>query len=158
MAETEQYKGYDKVLEALPELVKSYPGLRYLLVGKYDNNEKQRLDAIINRLGLKEIVAFTGFVPDEELAAHFMLGDIFIMPSEKEGFGIVFIEAMYYGLPVIAGNIDGSADALCRGEMGILVNPGNKEEIIAAVKKIADNRPQFTRSKKTGTPFWFQGI
>jgi phosphatidyl-myo-inositol dimannoside synthase len=141
MADTEQYKGYDKVLQALPQLVKLHPGMRYLLVGKYDGAEKQRLDAIIDELGLKETVIFTGLVPDEELAAHFNLGDIFIMPSEKEGFGIVFIEAMFYGIPVIAGNIDGSVDALLDGELGSLVNPNNKEEIIAAVRKIAANRP-----------------
>ena len=140
MADAEQYKGYDKVLEALPELVNTHPNLRYLLVGKYDSNEKKRLDSIISRLGLEDVVIFTGFVPDAELAAHFMLGDIFIMPSSNEGFGIVFIEAMFYGLPVIAGNTDGSVDALCNGELGILVNPDNKTEIIAAVKKIAANR------------------
>lgn len=140
MADTEQYKGYDKVLQALPELVKTFPGLRYLLVGKYDVNEKRRLDDMISRLGLQDVVVFSGFVSDDDLAAHFQLGDIFIMPSEKEGFGIVFIEAMFYGLPVIAGNIDGSVDAILNGELGTGVNPGNKEEIIAAVKKIADKR------------------
>ena len=45
------------------------------------------------------------------------------MPSMKEGFGIVFIEAMCIGLPVIAGNKDGSVDALCNGKLGILVDP-----------------------------------
>ena len=140
MAATEQYKGYDKVLEALPELVKTNPGLRYLLLGKYDSSEKRRLDSIIRELGLGNVVIFTGFVAEEELAAHFHLGDIFIMPSEKEGFGIVFIEAMFYGIPVVAGNIDGSVDALCNGEFGLMVNPYSKEEIIDAVKKIIANR------------------
>ncbi len=140
MAGTEQYKGYDKVLQALPELVKVYPGLRYLLVGKYDASEKLRLDKIIIQLGLYDVVIFAGQIPDEELAAHFNLADIFIMPSEKEGFGIVFIEAMFYGIPVIAGNADGSVDALCNGELGLLVDPNNKAEIIAAVEKILEDR------------------
>ena len=141
MSAAEQYKGYDKVMQALPDLVKTYPGLRYLLVGKYDRLEKQRLDVIIDQLGLKDVVVFAGFVPDEELASHFCLGDIFIMPSEKEGFGIVFIEAMFYGIPVIAGNIDGSVDALVNSELGIGVNPYSKAETIAAVMKIAADRP-----------------
>lgn len=140
MTDTEQYKGYDKVLQVLPELVKAHKDLRYLLVGKYDQKEKQRLDAIIRELNLGGVVVFTGLVPDEELAAHFNLGDIFIMPSEKEGFGIVFIEAMFYGIPVIAGNTDGSVDAICNGELGIGVDPNNNEEIIAAVHTIAANR------------------
>jgi glycosyltransferase involved in cell wall biosynthesis len=83
MADTEQYKGYDKVLQALPGLVKTYPDLCYLLVGKYDANEKKRLDGIISQLGLEDVVVFAGLVPDEELAAHFNLGDIFIMPAKK---------------------------------------------------------------------------
>ncbi len=143
MADAEQYKGYDKVLQALPELVKRYPGLRYLLVGKYDEREKRRLNAIIMELDIASVVIFAGQVMDAELAAHFNLADIFIMPSENEGFGLVFIEAMFYGIPVIAGNVDGSVDALCDGELGLLVNPNNKTEIINAVKKILDNRPGY---------------
>ncbi len=140
MADTEQYKGYDKVLQVLPELIKAHNDLRYLLVGKYDAKEKQRLDQMISKLNLEGVVVFTGLVPDEELASHFNLGDIFIMPSEKEGFGIVFIEAMFYGIPVIAGNTDGSVDAICNGELGIGVDPNNTNEIIAAVNKIVANR------------------
>ena len=143
MAGTEQYKGYDKVLPALPELMLKYPGIRYLLVGKYDDIEKQRLDKLINTLGLKGIVLFAGYIADEELAAHFKLADIFVMPSENEGFGIVFIEAMFYGLPVIAGNKDGSVDALCNGELGLMVDPDNITEIIAAISKVLDNRKAY---------------
>jgi len=143
MADTEQYKGYDKVLQVLPDLVKAHPDLRYLLVGKYDVSEKRRLDSIINQLGLQDMVVFAGLVTDQELAAHFNLADIFIMPSEKEGFGIVFIEAMFYGIPVIAGNKDGSVDALWNGELGLLVDPNNKTEITAAIKKILDNRQHY---------------
>jgi glycosyltransferase involved in cell wall biosynthesis len=138
MADTELYKGYDKVIQALALLVKDDPALRYLLVGKYGEAEKKRLDVLIEKNGLGDTVKFAGFVPDAELAAHFNLADIFIMPSEKEGFGIVFIEAMFYGKPVIAGNKDGSVDALCNGELGLLVDPGSAEEITAAVKKILE--------------------
>lgn len=143
MADTERYKGYDKVLLALPALTRRYPELHYLLAGSYDAGEKARIDELIIRLNLQEKVSFTGFVPDEELAAHFLLADIFVMPSEKEGFGIVFIEAMYYGVPVIAGNKDGSADALLNGEMGTLVDPGNVSELTEAIGSILDNPNAF---------------
>ena len=143
MVDTERYKGYDRVLEVLPQLLKTNPGIRYLLAGKYDDNEKQRLDELIAALGIKDIVVFSGFIDDKELAAHFKLADIFVMPSEKEGFGIVFIEAMFYGLPVIAGNEDGSVDALCNGEMGLLVDPNNKAELADAIEKILSNREAY---------------
>jgi glycosyltransferase involved in cell wall biosynthesis len=143
MAATEQYKGYDRALESLPLLVKQYPNLRYLLAGKYDIKEKQRLDVIITALGLQDIVVFTGFVAEEEMSLHFNLADIFIMPSEREGFGIVFIEAMFYGLPVIAGYKDGSVDALHNGEFGLLIDPGNKAAIAEAIKKIIVSPEQY---------------
>ena len=70
------------------------------------------------------------------------------MPSKEEGFGIVFIEAMFYGLPVIAGNIDGSADALCQGELGLLVNPANISEIKEAVQKIIHDHAAFVPNRE----------
>jgi len=139
MVETERYKGYDKVIESLPSLISHYPDLRYMMVGRYDEQEKKRLDALIDDLGLTPYVIFTNIIPDEVLAAHFSLADVFVMPSEKEGFGIVFIEAMFYGIPVIAGNKDGSVDALCNGELGILVDPDNREELVKAIETVLEN-------------------
>lgn len=143
MADTELYKGYDKVIQSMAALIKDHPNLRYLLVGKYGELEKARLDILIAKHGLDHAVHFAGFVPDAELATYFNLADIFIMPSEKEGFGIVFIEAMFYGKPVIAGNKDGSVDALCNGELGLLVDSGSVEEITEAVKKILDSPEKY---------------
>ncbi len=140
---TERCKGYDTVIRALPELIKVYPGMRYLLAGAYDPAEKQRLDELIGQLGLKDTVIFTGFIVDEELPAHYKLATVFVMPGKKEGFGMVFTEAMFYGVPVIAGNKDGSVDALCHGELGMLVNPDNIAEIIAAVIKVLNNREAY---------------
>ena len=65
------------------------------------------------------------------------------MPSKKEGFGIVFIEAMYYGKPVIAGNKDGSADALDNGNFGLLINPDDQQEISDAIVKVISNKTAF---------------
>lgn len=158
MADTELYKGYDKVIQAMASLVKDNQGLRYLLVGKYGEAEKKRLDRLINEHGLKDFVKFAGFVADAELAAHFNLADIFIMPSEKEGFGIVFIEAMFYGKPVIAGNKDGSVDALRNGELGLLVDPGSVEEITTAIKNVLENTQDFLpETQKLDMHFGYTG-
>ena len=143
LSSKEKYKGYDKVIVCMSELIKEYPYLRYLIVGKYDDAEKVRLDKLIKDLGLENVVIFSGFVNDEELATHFNLADLYVMPSEREGFGIVFIEAMFYGKPVIAGNKDGSIDALCNGKLGILVNPDDEQEITLAIKKVIHNPLQY---------------
>jgi glycosyltransferase involved in cell wall biosynthesis len=143
MSDSEKYKGYDRVLEVMEGLQTGYPDLRYLLVGKYDVLEKQRIDQMIRQLGLTGKVALAGFVEDAEMAAHFGLAELFIMPSEKEGFGIVFIEAMFYGIPVIAGNRDGSTDALWDGELGLLVDPENNDEIAKAISRVLQNRSDY---------------
>lgn len=136
LSHKERYKGYDEILMALKTLKQEHGNLRYLIVGKYDQEEKTRLDRFIRQQGLQDQVVMAGFIPDRELPGHFNLADLYAMPSRKEGFGIVFIEALYYGLPVIAGNLDGSVDALAGGELGWLVNPDRPGEILAALKNI----------------------
>ena len=143
MAKGERYKGYDHVIQAVFELRHIKPSIKYLIVGKYDESEKARLDEIITSLSLQGNIILTGFIPDDEIAVHFNLADIYIMPSQKEGFGIVFIEALYYGKPVIAGNIDGSVDALKNGIFGLLVNPTNQQQITDAIIEVITNKQKF---------------
>lgn len=143
LAAKERYKGYDTVIHTLTALKKNYPLIRYVIGGKYDLEEKKYLDELITETGLQENVFITGFIDEKDLPAWYAAADIFVMPSREEGFGLVFIEAMYYGLPVIAGNRDGSADALCNGELGLLVDPLNREEITAAILQIAGNKSAF---------------
>ncbi|MDB5200776.1 MAG: glycosyltransferase family 4 protein [Ferruginibacter sp.] len=137
LSATERYKGYDRVIDALVQIGR--PNIKYLLAGSYDTVEKKYLDEKIAANGLQQQVILAGFVPDEQLAAHFLLGDAYVMPSSKEGFGIVFIEAMYYGLPVVAGNADGSVDALRNGELGLLVDPENVSEIRIAIQTLLEH-------------------
>lgn len=143
LSSKERYKGYDKVISALHLLKNKYNNVKYLIAGSYDLEEKNYIDELSNHYGLKDDIIITGFIPDDELVSHFTMADIYVMPSMKEGFGIVFIEAMNYGLPVIAGNKDGSVDALLNGEMGILVNPMNINEIGEAFDKIIQNKFKF---------------
>lgn len=143
LSSKEKYKGYDTVLYSVKELKAQYPTLKYLIGGKYDTAEKNRLDTIIGQLGLQEAIIFPGFIAEEELSAHFQMADIYIMPSKKEGFGIVFIEALYYGKPVIAGNKDGSADALCNGKFGLLVNPDESCEITNAIATVLADKNKY---------------
>ena len=143
MASEERYKGYEMVMQSVYQLKEIYPGIKYLLVGKYDGAEKKRLDDIINSLGLQQNIILTGFIPDEEIAAHFALADLYIMPSQKEGFGIVFIEAMFYGKAVIAGNKDGSVDALKNGTFGLLVNPDSQQQITDAITEVINHKEKY---------------
>jgi glycosyltransferase involved in cell wall biosynthesis len=129
----ELYKGYDIIIEALPLLIIEFPKLHYLLAGLADSQERARLTSMIEQLGLQKHITLTGFIPDEKLCVHFLLADVFVMPSLKEGFGIVFIEAAAYGCKIIAGNQDGSPQALLQGRLGTLIHPGEKETLIRAI-------------------------
>ncbi len=143
----ELYKGYDAVLEVLPNLIQIYPDLHYLLAGQADKKEHQRLQNMISDLGIAANVTLTGFIPDDELSVHFLLTDVFVLPSKKEGFGIVFIEAAACGCKIIGGNQDGSTQALLEGRLGTLINPGEKETLIAAICENLDKPKNIESSK-----------
>ena len=124
------YKGHYRVLEALPTILRAEPAALFAIVG--DGGGRAALEARVRALGLQRAVRFLGRVDDAELLALYRSADLFLMPSAKEGFGIVFLEAAACGLPVIAGRGDGSVDALVDGALGTLVNPNSSAEIAAA--------------------------
>jgi phosphatidyl-myo-inositol dimannoside synthase len=144
----DRYKGYSFVLKALSEIVKTKNNIKYILAGSYELSEKKYVENLIEKYNLKENVVITGFIADEELPDHFSLSDIYVMPSIKEGFGIVFVEAMYYGVPVIAANADGSTDALLQGKLGLLTNPESETEIILALNKMFNNYEAYLPSQE----------
>ncbi len=129
LATTEQYKGYEQVIKVIDRLKDKNPKIKYVLSGKYDEGEEVRIRLLIAEHKVEEQVILTGFIKEDELADHFTLPDLFVLPSKKEGFGIVFIEALACGLPVICGNVDGSIDAIKNGELGKAVNPDDLAEL-----------------------------
>jgi glycosyltransferase involved in cell wall biosynthesis len=133
LSSTEKYKGYDNVIRCVRQIAEVNPEIRYLLCGNADKPESERINALINDINANRLVTTTGFVSDVELVDHYLLADVFVMQSAKEGFGIVFIEALACGRKVIAGNSDGSVDALLNGTLGTLINPLSTEELNDAI-------------------------
>ncbi|GAB3903643.1 asparagine synthase (glutamine-hydrolyzing) [Mucilaginibacter boryungensis] len=133
LASTEQYKGYEQVIKAVSELRNDFPDMKYILSGKYDSAEDRRIRQLIKDHAVEEQVIVTGFINEAELEDHFLLADLFVLPSKKEGFGIVFIEALACGLPVICGNEDGSLDAIRNGELGKAINVNDINELKHAI-------------------------
>jgi phosphatidylinositol alpha-1,6-mannosyltransferase len=127
-------KGIDIVLSALPDVIKSYPSLKYFIIGA--GPEKENLQKLIKGLNLRKHVVFAGDVDNKHLANFYNLCDIFVLMSrtikEKagiEGFGIVYIEASYFGKPVIGGKSGGTADAIVDGVTGYRIEPKNTEDL-----------------------------
>ncbi len=144
LAEQERYKGYDRVMHALKAVHDEVGSVRFILVGK--GKDSARVEALASVLGIRRLVTLTGFVSDDELADHYRLADAFVMPSTGEGFGIVFLEAMACGTPVVAGNRDGSVDALGGGTLGCLVDPNDIDAIARGITTVL---------KREGPDLWF---
>jgi len=140
LSASEKYKGYDKVIMSLGKLKQQNQTFTYLLAGKADEAEHNRLTKLIEENNLVNEVKMIGYLSEEELTPHFLLSDLFIMPSKGEGFGIVFIEAAAHGCKIIGGNIDGSTDALLNGQLGQLINPNEETEILTAIQKALANK------------------
>lgn len=124
-------KGFDRVLEALPSIADERPDVAYLIVGKGD--DRPRLEQKAGRLGVRDRVTFADYVPEVEKADHFRLADLFAMPSEGEGFGLVLLEALACGTPVVASNRDGGREAVAGGDFGRLVDPADSNAVAAAL-------------------------
>ena len=131
-------KGQDRLLEALPEIIKDEPTAVVFFVGIGPRQAK--LDAIIRKLKLEGHVVFAGRVAYKDLPRYFRLGDIFVMPSrsrlaglEVEGLGIVYLEASECGLPVIAGSSGGAPDAVLANQTGLVIDGRDVHAISKAV-------------------------
>jgi len=130
-------KGFDKVIEAMPEVARSVPNLYYFLAG--DGPDKKYL--YDKAEGVPNIF-FLGRADDETKWAWMNACDIFITPARRigddfEGFGIVYLEASLCGKPVIAGDSGGVRDAVKGAVSGILVDPENTERIADAIISLA---------------------
>jgi phosphatidyl-myo-inositol dimannoside synthase len=131
LAADERRKGHDRVIEALAAMRADCPDLVYVVAGRGD--DRPRLEGLARRRGIEDRVMFVGPVAPAELADHYRLADVFVMPSSQEGFGIVFLEAAACGRKPIGGNRDGSRDALADGAIGIAIDPSSSEELVRAI-------------------------
>ncbi|SFV32734.1 Glycosyltransferase involved in cell wall bisynthesis [Hyphomicrobium facile] len=128
---SEQYKGHDRIIAALPAIKERIADVVYVIAG--DGDDRERLKKMAKAAGVEDITLFAGHVPERELPGYLRLADVFAMPSTGEGFGIVYLEAAACGLPVIAGDRDGSVDALADGAIGTLIDPEDAPQLVDAV-------------------------
>jgi glycosyltransferase involved in cell wall biosynthesis len=148
LASTEQYKGYDQVIAILPRLVQRFPHLRYVLGGTGDAPELQRIYGQVAALQLEDNVMMPGFVPEDDLPRYYDSATVFVMPSRKEGFGIVFLEAAWMGMRIIGGNADGSPEALLNGQLGVLIDPADPDALYEAIVQQLEEPPLTAAQKE----------
>lgn len=116
----ERYKGHDQVIEAWPVVRARVPDARLCIVGGGDDRERLRAKAAA--LGLADAVEFTGYVSDDQRAALYERAWVFALPSQGEGFGLVYLEAMARQLPCIASRQDAGQEVVQDGVTGYLVD------------------------------------
>lgn len=132
---TEKLKGVDSVIEAISHLVTKIPELSYTIIGKGDDIE--RLKILSEELKVSQYINFLGFVKD--LDAYYQYCDTFILASKKEGFGIVYLEAMKYKKPIIASNYGGPLDVIVDGKTGFLCEYGDSSQLSLKINSLYED-------------------
>lgn len=145
---SERLKGFDHIIEAVSVLREECPDIHLSMIGKGDDQD--RLKELSAKLGVSNQISFLGGVGDEELVAAYQDCDVFVMPSKKEGFGIVFLEAMRFGKPCIGGNHGGTPDVISHGESGFLVEYGDVAALVAHIRTLYMDRDKSRRMGVAG--------
>lgn len=134
MARSDRGKGFDCLITALAKVRSDGADVRLTLAG--EGEEMGRLRDIASRHHVEEYVQFLGRISDLELQRRYSSCDLFALPSAKEGFGIVFIEAMAHGKPCIGGNRGGTPEVIDHGETGFLVDPQDANGLAGAILEL----------------------
>ena len=129
VAELHERKGLKYLIEAIPEVAAKFPNIKLVLVG--EGPERPELEKLIKKLGIENHVILTG--RQKEIPKLLKCADIFVLPSKREAFGLVLLEAMIAGLPIIASDTGGIPEIIENKKNGILVEPENSGKIATAL-------------------------
>lgn len=145
LAHLEPVKGIDLLLEAMSILDKRHPGKYRLTIGG-DGSQSTVLKEQAQKLGVNDVISFTGALSRDQVKAYMHRSHAFVLPSHFEAFGVVFIEAMACGLPVIATR-SGGPETFIGKDVGIIVDAGNTAQLVTAMEQLAENIHAFSRDE-----------
>ena len=146
------YKGHETLIACWPEVLRAIPNARLTIVG--GGPGRTELEQHARSTPAAGAVDFLGFVPDEALPGVFARSSVFAMPSRGEGFGLVYIEAMRHGLPVIASEQDAAPEVNLHGVTGFNVNLDRPEELAARIIELLRNPDLAKRMGDAGRQRW----
>jgi len=130
----DSYKGVDTLIEVLPQLRRDFPFAQLRIVGQGD--DLLRLTGLADRLGMRSSVEFLGPVTDEALRTEYATCDFFALPSRREGFGLVYLEAMTYGKACLVARAGGAPEVVTP-DVGVLIDYGNLTDLGAGLTDLA---------------------
>jgi glycosyltransferase involved in cell wall biosynthesis len=130
-------KGARHLLAAMPEVFRSLPHYRLVLVG--DGPQEQMLKALAEDVRISDRLSFLGFQPQEEVRRWMQKARLLALPSLEEGLGVVLLEALACGTPVVASRVDGIPEVISP-EVGALVPPADPAALGAAIRRMLEDR------------------
>jgi phosphatidyl-myo-inositol dimannoside synthase len=136
-AESERYKGVDDLICAFAQLRSAIPDLHLVVAGEGD--DIMRLQKLAAKMNMTDVVHFLQGLSREKLAACYDRADVFALPSTGEGFGLVFLEAMAFGKPIVAAAAGGATDLVENEVNGLLVPAHNPEQLASALGRLIRN-------------------
>jgi phosphatidylinositol alpha-1,6-mannosyltransferase len=139
MTADERYKGHDALIEIWPAVMAAVPDAVLRIVG--DGDDRSRLEQKAVSMGLGAHVVFVGGVDDESLQREYQRATVFTMPSPREGFGLVFLEAMRAGRSCI-GCRGAASEIINDGETGWIVEPGNRAQLTDTIVRTLCDRSE----------------
>ena len=139
-----QVKGQDILIRAIDLLKKDHPQIQCIFAGAPAQNCPQDLESLknlVSDLGLEENITFVGGITD--VPGFLSCIDIFALPSRSEGFGISLVEAMAMGIPCIASNLDGPAEVLEHGKLGLLFPTEDAQALADKITEMIAHYPSY---------------
>jgi phosphatidyl-myo-inositol dimannoside synthase len=144
----ERYKGADTLISALPRILPAVPDAVLVLVG--DGQDRPRLEQLAREQGTEDQTHFLSGLTQDELFACYAHCDVFALPSSGEGFGLVFLEAMAHGKPVIGGAHGGIPDVIEDNVSGLLVPHGDVARLSGALESLLGDPERANRMGARG--------
>lgn len=138
-----ELKGPHVLVDAALQILSSRQDFKFVFVG--DGPIRSALQERASRMGLAHKMYFTGFIKDSELFELYSVADVAVFPSLYEPFGIVCLEAMAAGCPVIASNVGGFSEIIRNRETGRLVRPNDSRALAGTILEVCDNLPHARR-------------
>lgn len=128
-------KGPEYLIKSIPLVARKHPEAKFVFIGYKGNKQVEDMTK-----GLEDRIKFLGFVPEEEKIAAMREASCFAFPTLYEGFGIVFLEAMAAGCPIVTTRVAGVPEVVSHGKTGLLVEPKNEKQLAQAITKTLDSK------------------
>ena len=146
------YKGHRELIACWPEVVRRVPNARLVIAG--DGPGRGTVAAWVRSSPVAEHITLRGFVPEAELSALWQDAWLLAMPSRGEGFGVVYVEAMRRGVPVIASRHDAASEIVLDGETGYTVDLAGSGELVERLVALLSDRPRARALGAAGQARW----